>query len=82
MLPGPSLNQKKEPYTIKMLCALERLVKYKPDGLDAFLALNNTVYDWTRLGLFMGSYIAKYAQTHLKDGARFNTIPTTLDACA
>jgi hypothetical protein len=38
------------------------------------------VYDWTMLGLFTGSHVPKYAQTRLKAGIRYNTIPITVDA--
>jgi hypothetical protein len=71
---------KKEPYTIDMFRALERFVKSKPDGVDAFLAKEYAVYDWCRLGLFTGSRVAEYAQTRLKKPDRFNIIPNTLDA--
>jgi hypothetical protein len=73
---------KKEPYTINMFRVLDDSVCSKPDGLDAFLSLQHAVYDWTRLGLFTGSRVSKYAQTCLKAKGRFNTIPITLDACA
>jgi hypothetical protein len=71
---------KKEPYTIDMFKALESFVKSQSDGMDAFLAVEYAVYDWTRLGLFTGSRIAEYAQTRLKATDRYNAIPTTSDA--
>jgi hypothetical protein len=51
-----------------MFQALKRFVKAQPEGLDAFLTLKYAVYDWTRLGLFTSSQVAKYAQTCLKAG--------------
>jgi hypothetical protein len=63
-----------------MFRALERFIKSKPDGLEAFLTVEYAVYDWTWLGLFTCSRVAEYAQTRLKSSDRFNSIPTTLDA--
>jgi hypothetical protein len=63
-----------------MFQALARFIQSQPDKLDAFLAVEHAVFDWTRLGLFTGSCVAEYAQTRLKANDRYNTIPTTLDA--
>jgi hypothetical protein len=63
-----------------MFRALEKCVSSQPDGLDAFLSLEHTVYDWTRPGLFTGSRVSEYAQTWLKAKDRYNIIPTTLNA--
>jgi hypothetical protein len=44
--------------------------------MDAFLAVEYAVYDWTCLRLFTGSRIAENAQMRLKATGRYNAIPT------
>ena len=72
--------KKKEPYTINMFQALAEFLRSSSDATAAFLTVEFAVYDWTRLGLFTGSRVSEYAQTRLKAGVRFNTIPLTEDA--
>jgi hypothetical protein len=75
-------TQQKEPFTHKMLLAHARMHLKQP-GLDSrkrFCSLNHVVWDWLRLGVFTGSRVAEYAQTNLKKGQRFQTIPNGTDA--
>jgi hypothetical protein len=71
---------KKEPFTIDMFRCLAASLRSSSDGLDTFLSRTYAVYDWTRLGIFTGSRVAEYPQTHLKKGLRFNVIPNSTDA--
>jgi hypothetical protein len=71
---------RKEPFTLDMFQALARHLQEQPDPMDTFLSKDFAVFDWTRLGLFTGSRVSEYAQTRLRAGTRFNTIPQTRDA--
>jgi hypothetical protein len=71
---------RKAPFTMEMFQALSAFLRAQPDGLDSFLTKEYAVYDWTRLGLFTGSRVSEYAQTRLKAGVRYNTIPNIKDA--
>jgi hypothetical protein len=63
-----------------MFHALAQFICSSSDATAAFLTVESAVYDWTRLGLFTGSRVSEYAQTRLKAGVRYNTIPNTADA--
>jgi hypothetical protein len=71
---------RKEPFTLDMFQALSKFLQSKKDPFDTFLSKESAVFDWTRLGLFTGSRVSEYAQTRLRAGTRFNTIPRTTDA--
>jgi hypothetical protein len=71
---------RKAPFTLEMFQALAAYLQSQPDAVDCFLTKEYAVYDWTRLGLFTGSRVSEYAQTRLKAGVRYNTIPSTTDA--
>jgi hypothetical protein len=73
-------KKKKEPYTLDMFQALAGFIHSMRDATEAFLTVEHAVFDWTRLGLFTGSRVSEYAQTRLKAGIRYNTIPQTPDA--
>jgi hypothetical protein len=73
-------QKKKEPYTLDMFRALSQFLLAAKDSNDVFVTLEYAVYDWTRLGLFTGSRVSEYAQTRLKAGIRYNTIPQIADA--
>jgi hypothetical protein len=72
---------KKEPFTIDMFRSLFRTLRMGTNKTDTFLSKGSAVYeDWTRLGIFTGSPVAKYAQTRLAKGVSYNAIPTRNDA--
>jgi hypothetical protein len=74
-------KKEKELYTINMFHALAaHSIHSTSVGNDAFLAVKHAVYDWMRLGLFIGSRVSAYAQTRLKASIPYNTIPQTPDA--
>jgi hypothetical protein len=73
-------KKKKEPYTLDMFLLLADFLHSSRDATVAFLTVEHAVFDWTRLGLFTGSRVSEYAQTRLKAGIRYNTIPQTPDA--
>jgi hypothetical protein len=71
---------RKEPFTMDMFQVLSQSLSSRKDRLATFLSKESAVFDWTRLGLFTGSRVSEYAQTRLRAGIRFNTIPKTTDA--
>jgi hypothetical protein len=71
---------RKEPFTLDMFKALAKYLCAQKDLMDTFLTKEFAVFDWTRLGLFTGSRVSEYAQTRLRAGTRFNTIPMTPDS--
>jgi hypothetical protein len=71
--------KKKEPYMINMFHALAQFICSSSNATATFLTVKSAVYDWTRLGLFTGSWVSEYAQTRLKAGICYNTIPNTAD---
>jgi hypothetical protein len=73
-------KKKKEPYTLDMFLALAGFLQSLRDATEAFLTVEHAVFDWTRLGLFTGSRVSEYAQTRLKAGIQYNTIPQIPDA--
>jgi hypothetical protein len=68
---------RKEPYTINMFQALATFLQSHKDPLETFLCKDSAIFDWARLGIFTGSRVSEYAQTRLRAGTRFNTIPRT-----
>jgi hypothetical protein len=63
-----------------MFQALSKFLWSKKDPFDTFLSKESAVFDWACLGLFTGSGVSEYAQTRLRAGTRFNTIPRTNNA--
>jgi hypothetical protein len=63
-----------------MFVALSQFLHSAKDSSESFVTVVYAVYDWTRLGLFTGSRVSEYAQTRLKAGIRYNTIPQIPDA--
>ena len=70
----------KEPYTLAMLVALQKVVSDMSPLAHAHLGVEAAALDWLVLILFTGSRLAEYFQTRLKKGVRFNTIPSITDA--
>jgi hypothetical protein len=58
-----------------MFRGLAELLCSSSEELDTFLHWDYAVYDWTHLGIFTGSCVAEYAQTHFKKGVHYKMIP-------
>jgi hypothetical protein len=58
----------KEPFTYVMLAtdAKHCLCSHKRDSHNRFYSLDHVVWDWLRLGVFMGSCVAEDGQSNLK----------------
>jgi hypothetical protein len=73
-------REKREPYTNEMFAYLHRRVQQQgKQNRAAFLDLLTTVFDWTSLGIFIGSRANEYAQSTAKKGT-FSRVPRNNDA--
>jgi hypothetical protein len=71
---------RKEPYTYRMLANQASFLARSPlSPTTAFLQKDYVVWDWLRLGVFTGSRVSEYAQSNLRRGQRFQTIPSSDD---
>lgn len=68
-------SRKKQPYSDEMFQWLFDELHGTTSSEVAFLGLQWAVYDWQRLGIFTGSRVSEYAQTKLKKGHAFQTVP-------
>jgi hypothetical protein len=63
------------PFTLDMSRAMESSLHARKDPMASFVSVDHAVLDWCRLGLLTGSRVAEHAQTQLRAGIRFHTIP-------
>jgi hypothetical protein len=63
------------PFTLDMSRAMESSLHARKGPMASFLFVDHTALDWCRLGLLTGSCAAEHAQTRLRAGIRFTTIP-------
>ena len=74
-------EQLKEPFTYRMLAEHAKMLRDNPKELrTSFFGIEYGVWDWMRLGVFTGSRLAEYAQSHLRANQRYQTIPNNGDA--
>lgn len=73
-------TRRKEPYSMEMFEWLHTDVHTQKDQTLSHLGPRWAVYDWQRLGIFTGSRISEYGQTKVPKGARFSTVPNTVEA--
>ena len=74
-------QQKKEPISQEMYEWLhQHVLALCRDNAAAVLDQAAAVFDWLRLGLFPGSHLSEYGQSHLEHGERFATIPLVKEA--
>ena len=70
-------KDKKEPYTLKIFIVLKESLHKSSTTLLTFIGVEWAVYNWTRLGVFMESQIAEYAQ---EKSSQYAIVPQSKDA--
>jgi hypothetical protein len=74
---------RKEPYTYHMLASQAKYLLYLlGDQVARFVSHDYAVWDWLRLGIFMGSQLSEYAQSGLQKGQKFQVIPINAETGA
>ncbi|CAJ1953854.1 unnamed protein product [Cylindrotheca closterium] len=68
-------HERYAPFTMEIFLALQRWLAGEPDPTATFLGKTHSVYDWTRLGNFIGFRASEYSQGDLGRGELFNKIP-------
>lgn len=71
-------KQKREPFTFEMFKALNDML-HKAVFHDGSVVLQEkwAIFDWTRLGIFTGSWLAEYGQSKPTPGELFVVVPHT-----